>query len=414
MNKKKNNKQKQATPKGGGKSNTKKKPTPFADVGGIVGSRVGSMFNAPYLKGVGKWLGTGIGSIFGSGDYDMIGSPTKYNVLMNGAQVPQFSSNRATNIVCHREYLGDMSGTTAFTNIAFPINPGVATTFPWLSTIAQNYQEYKIHGLIFEFRSLITDFVPGGSPGVVVMATNYNSDSATFLTKQEMENSEFAVSVKPTLSLIHGVECATDQTVLPQLYVRSGAPATGVDLKTTDLGKFQFASQNNPTPIVLGELWISYCIEFFKPILPADVGPGTASARIDRSGYNNANPLGTANVRSSGDLLTDFTSTVLTVAGQPGNYYLVDVIWNGTAAAITAYPAVTFALCTPVLYFNNNTSSTSTNPIAATNSNTQNYQAVVRADHAAGGSFQLIFGAGVLGAGTFVTIIVTQVSSESI
>ena len=141
------------------------KQTPFSDVGRIVGNSAGRMLGMPQLSGIGKWLGSGIGSIFGSGDYAMTGPTPQYNIL--SGQVPQFSKTHATNIVSHREYLGDINGTTAFTNTTYPLNPGVSQTFPWLSTIAASYQQYKFHGLIFEFRPLITDFVTGGAPGVI-------------------------------------------------------------------------------------------------------------------------------------------------------------------------------------------------------------------------------------------------------
>jgi len=69
----------------------------------------------------------------------------------------------------------------------------------------------------------VTDFVTNGAPGVVIMAANYNADAKNYTTKQEMENSEYAVSVKPTRDLIHGIECATDHTIataLHQIWIR--------------------------------------------------------------------------------------------------------------------------------------------------------------------------------------------------
>jgi hypothetical protein len=137
--------------------------TPFANLGAMAGGALGGMFGQAGLgAGVGKWLGSGIGSIVGSGDYQQMGSSPKYNVITNGSQIPQFSSLRQTNVVCHREYLGDIQGTAGFNNTAYPLNPGMSQTFPWLSTVAENFQEYRIHGLVFEFRSLITDFVTSG------------------------------------------------------------------------------------------------------------------------------------------------------------------------------------------------------------------------------------------------------------
>jgi hypothetical protein len=319
----------------------KPKPvTPFADAGSIVGSKLGTMFNAPYLKGVGKWLGSGIGQIFGSGDYQLVGSNPAYNVLFNGNQIPKFSSSKQTNIVCHREYLGDILGTAAFNNNSYPLNPGIAKTFPWLSTIAQNYQEYKFHGIIFEFRSLVTDFVTNGAPGVVVMATNYNADALPYTTKQEMENSEYAVSVKPTRELMHGVECEAAQTVLPQLFIRSGIPPAGQDLRLYDLGNFQFATQSNPIQN-LGELWVSYCVEFYKPILPVDVGGNVLTGVIQRQSVSPGAPLGTIQFLNIGDIgMTIASSSIISIPTQPGNFYLLQLSWLGSIAGAITAPAI--------------------------------------------------------------------------
>jgi hypothetical protein len=314
----------------------RKKATPFADAGAITGQRLGSMFGMPMLKGVGRWLGSGIGTILGSGDYSVVGAAPAYNVLSNGNQIPKFASTKQTNIVCHREYLGDIFGTAGFNNTSYPLNPGMAVTFPWLSSIAQNYQQYKFHGIIFEFRPLITDFVTNGAPGVVIMATNYNADVPIYTTKQEMENSEYAVSVKPTRDLMHGVECATTQTVLSELYIRSGEVTAGQDLRLYDLGNFQFATQANPVQD-LGELWVSYCVEFFKPVLPTDVGGNILSAGTNRSSVTLANPFGSAVSGFFGTLDLVVTVDTLTWTGQPGNHYVVVITYSGATATITGF-----------------------------------------------------------------------------
>jgi hypothetical protein len=331
-------KRKQAAAKQKQQQQVKVKDKPFSKAGAIVGAKLGSMFNVPHMKGIGRWLGSGIGQIFGSGDYTTVGPQPSYNVLTNGSQIPKFDSTRATNIVCHREYLGDITGTTGFNNTTYPLNPGMPTTFPWLSTIAQNYQEYQFHGLVFEFRPLITDFVTNGAPGVVVMATNYNADVPNYISKQEMENSEFAVSVKPTVGLMHGVECARDAKVLYKQYVRSGAVPNGQDLRLYDLGNFQFATQQNPAQD-LGELWVTYCVEFSKPILPSDVGGDVQSLFAERSVVSSAVPFGNIQTGIVGDMIGgSLTGTTLSWYGQPGNIYVMTTSWIGTTAAVATFP----------------------------------------------------------------------------
>jgi len=389
-----------------------KKATPFSDVGSIVGSAVGGMFGAPYLKGVGKWLGSGIGSIFGSGDYQLVGSLPDYNVMMNGNQIPKFSTTKQTNVVCHREYLQDIDGTAGFNIKSFPLNPGMAKTFPWLSTVAQNYQEYKIHGIIFEFRPLITDFVTGGAPGVVIMATNYNADAPPYSTKQEMENSEYAVSVKPTKDLMHGVECATNQTVLSQLYVRSGEPPTGQDKRLYDLGNFMFATQQNPLQN-LGELWVSYCVEFFKPILPADVGGNVPSVYSLRNVVAPATPFGGASVVKQGDLESTITPTSITFYANPGNFYTLTVTWTGSIAAIATYPATTLTGLTAQPIFGNGTAFTS-GPNTGTNCLSMTYVGNFKCTALAPSNCTITLG--ILGSyptgATSADIILTGVSTE--
>jgi len=318
----------------------KKKNTPFADAGEILGDRIGRMVGYPMLRGLGRWLGTGIGTVVGSGDYQMIGPQPKYNVLTSDVQVPQFSSTRQTNIVCHREYLADIQGTTAFTLKAYSINPGAQGTFPWLSTVAENYQEYRIHGLIYEFKSMITDNVTSGAPGMLVMATNYNASAPSFSSKHEMENSEFAVATKPTNNLIHGVECAETQTVLPVKFVRGGTVPAGQDSRLYDLGTFQIATQGNPNQ-VLGELWVSYCVEFFKPLMPATTGGSVAMGLVHRTNPTSGGPLGTIGVSFSGTMDLTYSSTQLSWTGYPGDNYVVDIAWSGTSSIPWSPPNVT-------------------------------------------------------------------------
>lgn len=393
-------------------SKKKKKSTPFADTGGIAGRAVGSFFgNSGIGHSVGRWLGTGIGSIFGSGDYTLAGEVPNYNVLTNSKQIPQFTTTAQTNIVCHREYLGDILGTAAFTNAQYPLNPGLAQTFPWLSTVAENYQEYKFHGVVFEFRPLITDFITNGAPGVVVMATNYNADAPVYINKQQMENSEFAVSVKPTIALMHGVECEMNQTILPQRYVRTGSVPVGQDLRLYDYGNFQFATQSNPIQN-LGELWVSYCVEFFKPILPTTVGGAVSSLHIYKSGVTSALPLGNTVLASSGPLSFSTSGTTLTFPAQPSARYLATIGWYSSSGAFTIPDlTVTGAGAVINLFHGGTESSPSAPSVAATVTAKMTEQFVVVANTIGGNVVITYSGTGIFPGSPNVEIIITEIDS---
>lgn len=259
----------------------------------------------------------------------------------------------------------------------------------------------------------MTDFVTGGAPGVVVMATNYNADEPAYTTKQAMENSEYAVSVKPTCNLMHGVECASNQTVLSELYVRPGGLASNLDLKFTDLGNFQFASQGNPVQL-LGELWVSYTVEFFKPVLPNDVGGNVQSGSTTRANVAAGVPLGTIQQVITGDLVGfAVTSTTVSWLGQPGNLYLIATNWSGNAAVAITYPTTTFTNCAFQPAFFNDTSAATQSPANGVSSFFMNQNTVVVCNATAPALCTITFAAGTFPGGPVsLDLLITQVSDN--
>lgn len=355
------------------KASTTRK-TPFADAGELIGYGASQFLGIPGLKGVGKLLGSGIGRIFGSGDYKVVGPEPRMNVLKGST--PQFSSTRATNIVCHREYVADINGTAAFTNTSYAIQPANSITFPWLAQVASSYSQYRIHGMIFEFKPLITDFITGGAPGVIIMSTNYNADDPLFTTKRQMENSEFAVSIKPTDQVIHMIECDPKQTSINELYTRSGAVPAGQDYKAYDLGNFQIATQGNPVQL-LGELWVSYCIEFFKPELP--VNGIVADSHITRyTAASTTIDLGATAIAQAGGVTAVSTQNDVTYTGLiPNTRYLWEwaTTYNGALASL-ATVAITTGSAVPGFISG---SSANTAPFSYIGSNSGSvYTAVVK------------------------------------
>lgn len=156
-----------------------------------------------------------------------------------------------------------------------PLNPALAETFPFLSQIADAYEEYRLRGLVFEFKSTSSEYVVGaggtssGALGTVIMATNYNAaNNPAFTDKKSMENYQYAQSAAPTKSMLHQVECKGSGTPLKTLYLRTGPAAPNTDIRMYDLGNFCIATQGMITEVdnaTIGELWVAYDVEFFKP-----------------------------------------------------------------------------------------------------------------------------------------------------
>lgn len=253
--------------------------------------------------------------------------------------------NRGGFIVRHREYLGDINASTAFTVQAYSINPGLSASFPWLSAIASAYEEYEFRGLIYEFKSLSSDAVLSSATssalGYVAMATQYNAASSNFVSKIELENYEFANSNKPSVSFIHPVECKRRLNVDTHLYIRTGGVPTGQDQRLYDMGDFQIAvggCQANTG--VLGELWCTYEIELFHP--KYIVGGNVETDHFFCTSCSNTDYIGTARTaRTGSNLGCTLTSTTITFPQtvSDGRYY-VAINWVGTVAAAATAPSI--------------------------------------------------------------------------
>lgn len=238
-------------------------------LGGIPGGAVGHTF--------GKKAGDFIARMTGVGDYRV-----NVNTLFTDP-VPEFKSkgNRCTTIK-HREFISDVFGgaftvsnsSTDFLLRQYRINPGDSSTFPWLSQVAQNYEQYRFHGLAFEYKTTSGAISTAPMLGTVVMATQYNSLAQSFVNKQQMENYEFACSTVPSANVIHPIECDPKETQCNGIFnVLTNRSFSGGDVRLFDLGLFSIATVGLPFEGEnCGELWVTYDVCLMKPRLVPDSG----------------------------------------------------------------------------------------------------------------------------------------------
>lgn len=261
-------------------------------IGGFIGKQLGN-------KKLGRTAGRAIGKYIGSGDY--------YNQLfpsMSGETAPQFqtaSGEDGAMTICHREYVGNIYGDTSadFTNQNWHINPGLERTFPWLSQLAQNYDEYIFHQLVFDYESCVTDqgVASNGQVGTVIIATQYNAGATPFTEVADMMNYTGKQSAKSTENQIHGVECAPEQ--LPgdgHKYVRAAPVLVNEDIKTYDVGVLNIAQNGMPSAYsnaLIGRLYVYYTVTLRKPRFFTGRGLGISKDIFVSSGaVSSAAPLG--------------------------------------------------------------------------------------------------------------------------
>lgn len=335
------------------------KPGPVGRLGRAAGRAAGNMLGGPAGGFIGEKLGGlshYIGKIFGSGDYTS-SPPVEQNTIIS-PQVPSFASGGATIRVKHREYLGDVySSPTAntFDINSYRINPGLSATFPWLSQVCgSTFQQYRLNGMVFEYRSMSGDALTSSNTalGTVVMCTDYDSADAPFTSKQQMENTEFGVSCKPSTNMIHAIECAPQLTSVNEKYIRAYNAPSNTDIRLYDMGRFYIATNGfQGTNVNCGELWVSYDVTLIKAIEqpPAYLNgsihynlAGTDPLRpmlLDTS-VNAVQPVFNT---LSAKPVTTATTIVLPLTLQATSKYLLIYMVRGASTINCAPPAITLS-----------------------------------------------------------------------
>lgn len=132
-------------------------------------------------------------------------------------------------------------------------NPGLPTSFPWLSGHANLYERYKIHKLVYRYKNLKGT----QSDGNILMSFDYDVGDATPTSAVEMTQATVYSD---------GAPWRVFELVVPpdnrDLFTRRGNK-TGVDLKMYDMGKLIVGSEGCTTNTAHGYLEVEYDIELF-------------------------------------------------------------------------------------------------------------------------------------------------------
>lgn len=234
-------------------------------------------------------------------------------------QAPKINRSRAIDgsiRVTHREYISDIISTgTSFEVSQFSINPGIASTFPWLSTIALNYESYLFRSLRFEYESQSST----ASSGSIMHAVDF--DAADDPPSSKVQLMSYANAVR---SSVWQESCYTSQgsdlrKFGTKRYIRSGTLASNLDIKTYDVGNYFIASQG-ASAASLGELYVEYDVELETPQLDS---AGVISA-YSMKGTTTSCALATpfASLSKTGGLDISVVTSNTLVFGRSGQYIL--------------------------------------------------------------------------------------------
>lgn len=225
----------------------------------------------------------------------------------------------------HKEFVTSIVGTAAFAvPVSLVCNPGLAASFPWLSTIANSWEEYKFHRLDMVYLTRTGTNVPGS----LLMTPDY--DAADSAPSSEVVASSYEDSAEdaPWKDNICCLRATSMQGTNPRRFTRNGPLAANLDTKTYDCATIHVCTIDG-TAVNWGKLWVEYDVELFIPQLPS-AGPCPLGGQIDGATTQTpGNPFGVAPVVDPEAVgISMNTASVLNFL-SPGTY-VASVAYVGT------------------------------------------------------------------------------------
>jgi hypothetical protein len=135
------------------------------------------------------------------------------------------TTNRTEMVIEEDEYIAEVtpSNEPNFANVAYSVNPGQVATFPWLSTIAKNFEKYEFEYLEFYYKREVSEYASNGQTGKVILSFETDASDAPPTTKTQIEATDphedampcenFSLKVPESMLCTHGrALCATWRT----------------------------------------------------------------------------------------------------------------------------------------------------------------------------------------------------------
>ncbi len=240
----------------------------------------------------------------------------------------------------HTELFTQLSGSQDFSVFNMAINPGLNSSFPWLSSVANSWDIYEVLAITFTYLPACSS----ATSGFFMLAFDYDTLDTSppdMNTMMQMADS-CAGPVWNTCSLTLK---PADLRARGKLFIRPGGISNS-DLKTYDLGRVYWACQGNSTELpLLGQLTVSYVVRLSKPSPAVPIYSYYGDLAVTSG--DATHPFGTVIVTPTSHATPININSATTgniVALRPGTYMLVysvggtGISFNTSMFTVT-YPA---------------------------------------------------------------------------
>lgn len=256
-------------------------------MGARLGGRVGSF--------LGRAAQGALGRVFGMGEYKTalahtVGvneeeiaegdSPTVNSLvqpLSTNHVKMMHSDDEGSTTIRRREFVDNIQISDAAFIRRFYINPGLSRTFPWLSGLADNWQQFSISGLAMEYIPTSGLAVSSTSAALGQIVTGFYYEVTNLPDSPEGDlarllNMNGSVSCSPAATSMTYMECDPSMNNQSVYFTEGDDSLPGPDYSTQNYLPSVFLLNSSgaqaTTPFQAGQLWVTYEITLKQP-LPA-------------------------------------------------------------------------------------------------------------------------------------------------
>lgn len=247
-------------------------------------------------------------------------------------RAPTITATRDSCRIKHRELVSSVTGSVAFTAAtSLDINPGLSATFPWLSTMAPAWEEYRFNSLKVEYLTRTGSTTPGS----MMIVPDYDPADASPLTEQIASSYEDVVEDAPWKDIVCVMPASSLNGYTKRHYVRTGSLASNLDIKTYDSAKVHLCTVDG-TAVTWGKVWIEYDVELFIPALNPTGSPPFGGFITGATTQTGANPFGTAPILDASVRGVTMDAASIITFQNIGDYNLSYLLVGTVITAITA------------------------------------------------------------------------------